>query len=263
MKRSPIVWQPPAAVEIEYRAELKRFARELTRAVTNTVIPELEGIVEEANRFRPDSLRDVPDDGGWSGRLLRALKTVLNLLLGRSVDVMSYGERVNQHNKRQFQRMMRRAYGVDVFKRDPWLAAELHAWEAENLALIKSIPDQYLERLNGEILRAVRQGQSAKQVTALVRSTYNLPQSRAELIAVDQIGKLNGQLTQLRQQAIGVRKYTWRNVGDSRVRPDHVTREGMAFSWNDPPPDGHPGEPIRCRCWAEAILPELEDLDLS
>ena len=46
--------------------------------------------------------------------------------------------------------------------------------------------------------------------------------------------------------------------------PDDAPEGLSGVAWlgaDDPPPDGHPGKPIRCRCWAEAILPALEDLD--
>jgi uncharacterized protein with gpF-like domain len=41
--------------------------------------------------------------------------------------------------------------------------------------------------------------------------------------------------------------------------------KGEEFQWDDPPAeddtDGHPGDPINCRCWAEpnlaAVLDEL------
>lgn len=263
-RKKPPVWQPPLAVERAYRAELTRYAREIAQGVTDELLPELERLLDEAYRYRPDSLLDVENEGGgWSAALLLILQRLLRRLFGRRVDVSQYANAASDFNKRQFHKMLRKAYSVDVFKAEPWLNAELSAWETRNLSLIKSIPDQYVERLQGEIVRAVRAGQTTKQVTALVKSTYDLPVKRAELIATDQIGKLNGQLTQLRQQAIGIKSYRWQTVLDSRVRPDHVEREGDVFKWSDPPPDGHPGEPIRCRCWAAAQLPELEDLDLS
>lgn len=47
---------------------------------------------------------------------------------------------------------------------------------------------------------------------------------------------------------------------DERERAHHVDREGKQFDWDNPPDDGHPGEPILCRCYAEAVFPEFEDL---
>lgn len=35
------------------------------------------------------------------------------------------------------------------------------------------------------------------------------------------------------------------------MRPSHAANEGRIFSWDNPPPTGHPGEGHGCRCWAE------------
>ena len=49
--------------------------------------------------------------------------------------------------------------------------------------------------------------------------------------------------------------YTWRTVGDGKVRGTHRLREGRRFLWDDPPEGGHPGEDFGCRCWAEPLAP--------
>lgn len=78
--------------------------------------------------------------------------------------------------------------------------------------------------------------------------------SHADLIARDQLQKLHGRLNEERQRAAGVDRYTWTTQGDDRVRPEHAAREGRTFSWDRPPDEGHPGEPIACRCYAEAVI---------
>ncbi len=45
--------------------------------------------------------------------------------------------------------------------------------------------------------------------------------------------------------------YTWRTVGDDKVRDAHAALAGQVFSWSSPPPSGHPGTDHNCRCWAE------------
>lgn len=284
MPRANLVWHHPTALELQYGRAIKRLANQCGKACDRYVIPEIDGIVEEAQRYRPDALGDQSEGDGWVARLNRALRRMLSSLLGgaiggpvdlesiteqqdavtvQSVPIVQIAEQVSDFNRRQFHRSMRKAYGIDITKREPWLRSELAAWESRNLSLIRSIPEQYVDRLQGQIVQAVQQGRTSKQVQALIRETYDVPKKRAALIADDQIGKLNGNLTQLRQRSIGVKEYQWRGVLDSRERPEHRAREGQIFKWNSPPSDGHPGESIRCRCSAEAVLPELEDLDLS
>lgn len=46
---------------------------------------------------------------------------------------------------------------------------------------------------------------------------------------------------------------------DERVRHTHRARNGKLFAWNDPPSDGHPDIPIRCRCVAVPYTANLFD----
>lgn len=45
--------------------------------------------------------------------------------------------------------------------------------------------------------------------------------------------------------------YIWRTRGDNKVRAAHAANNGRIFSWDNPPPTGHPGEDYECRCTAE------------
>jgi SPP1 gp7 family putative phage head morphogenesis protein len=164
-------------------------------------------------------------------------------------------------NRTAFRDTMRSVYQVDVIGTDRRIAEALQLFEAENFALIKSIPQDALASLHGKIVQAVQSGRTLKDTTALVREQYGITERRAELIARDQIGKLNGQLTKIRQLDVGVESYTWRGILDTRERPEHVRREGVVFRWDTPPEDGAPGIPIRCRCTAEPLLPSWEELE--
>lgn len=171
--------------------------------------------------------------------------------------------RGGQINRAAFREAMRRALSVDVITGDQRIEQALRIAEAENIALIRSIPDQALNRMHTRMVEAVRLGKSLREVREAVVAEFGVTERRAELIARDQIGKLNGELTRIRQEDIGVEEYTWRGVLDARERPEHVAREGRIFKWSEPPADGHPGQPIRCRCTAEPRLPSWEELERS
>lgn len=163
-------------------------------------------------------------------------------------------------NSKQIRKVIAGMVGADPFIPEPWLEREINIFVRQNVALIKSIPEQWFNQTEEIIFRGFRQGLRFEEMIPEIRDRYGKTKRRAELIARDQIGKLNGQLTQLRQQSLGIDKYIWRTVGDSRVRPEHRAREGKIFKWNSPPPDGHPGEAIQCRCWAEPVLAPILNL---
>jgi len=253
--RKPRRWLYPAGVERDYVRVLTGIAEEVAAAVVPAAVRALG--------YRPDAA-DPSIDQSWYEQLVQALDAVTSLSPVQdqvlAPIVAEFGRRTVAFNKQQFHAVLRSAYGVNVLTAEPALRDLLRVWEAENMALIKSIPVQYVGQLRGKVTAAVQAGRSLREVTALVRATYDGPKYRAELIARDQIGKLNGSITQARQQSIGVEEYRWRGSLDGREREEHVAREGKTYRWDEPPEDGHPGQPIRCRCSAEGVLPDLDDL---
>nr|WP_315116506.1 phage minor head protein [uncultured Neisseria sp.] len=249
-KRKPKRWLYPLAIEREYE--------QLLTAYADSLVKEVEARLPLLN-LRLDSIEDIPESTGW----FEDLRVWLLGFLGAGNTLPSIKQimqATDRFNRQQFHAVFRSVFGVDIFTTEPFLADLLAAWEAENIKLIKSIPSQYLDQLHGKIVAAVRAGKPSKVIAEVVRETFDLPRNRAKLIARDQIGKLNGQLTMARQKNIGVENYVWRTSLDERVREEHKHREGEKFSWDEPPKDGHPGNPINCRCSAEAVFPDLEDL---
>ncbi len=254
--RKPRRWLYPAGVERDYAARLTALAAEVVEVVEPAVLRALG--------YRAD-IADPSIDTGWYDGLVQALQSATGLspvqdqVLGPLVN--EFARRTTAFNKQQFHAVLRSAYGVNVLATDPELRSMARVWEAENLDLIKSLPTKYVDQLRGQVTVAVQSGKSLRDVAKVVQKAGKATKARAELIARDQIGKLNGDITQARQQAIGVEEYRWRGVLDGRERSEHVAREGKTYRWDKPPEDGHPGQPIRCRCSAEAVLPDLDDLN--
>lgn len=61
------------------------------------------------------------------------------------------------------------------------------------------------------------------------------------------------------KQARPTTHYIWRTRGDEKVRPSHAANDGKIFSWDSPPPTGHPGEDYGCRCTAEPYQPDISE----
>lgn len=133
----------------------------------------------------------------------------------------------------------------------------IDGWVAENVRLIRSIDEQYLDEVAAIIELAQREGFTAREAGKLLRARTGVARSRAKLIARDQIATVNGQITRQRQTEAGVREFIWRTSQDERVRESHAALEGQRFRWDAPPPEGIPGQPINCRCTAEPVLDEV------
>ena len=145
---------------------------------------------------------------------------------------------------------------------DDEIAKYRDIWVQNNLDLIKSIDAETMQKIRARMAERIIHTVDANLLTKyLIQDLQDLAGvevRRATLIGVDQVGKLNGQLAQFRQEFAGISEYRWETAGDERVRPAHRLRQGKLFKWSNPPPDGHPGYPIRCRCVADPVI----DLDM-
>lgn len=153
--------------------------------------------------------------------------------------------------------IFRRLAAVDVFSAEP-LRNLYGTFVAENVDLITSIGDRYFAEIRQTVTDAVRTGRRSADLAADIEARYGVSQSRAKLIARDQIAKLNGQITEERQTSVGVTRYMWSASGDERVRQTHRANDGKVFDWREPPATGHPGQDYQCRCVA---IPIFDDAD--
>lgn len=247
-------------LERSYYRDLEPFIEYLREVVSLYVIPSLPSILKQSINLRPLQASDRMDD--FADEIERAMEIARVQFYKRYTDreaeqlARRQADRVNAYNAKEIQRQFGKVLGLNPVTSEVWLPTEVKAFVKQNVSLIKTIPDQYFSRIEQSIIRNVQAGKLLSDIEDEIKLAYNVSDSRAALIARDQTGKFNGNINQLRQQDVGVSKYVWSTSLDERVRPDHAEREGKTYSWNDPPEDGHPGQPINCRC---AALPVFDN----
>lgn len=260
MRRVPRAAIPKNA-EITYRAQLVALAREAANVIRETLLTELDRIEAEAKFNRPDAAAVRIDQVDEEiARVIGSVRIEFARRFSpqRGTDAArTAGATVNAHNLGQNNKQFLATVGIELGA-EPAIAPHLAAFTSENVRLITSIPENLLTNVEGIISRGARRGRRASEMAKEIRERFKVTENRAKLIARDQVSKLNGELTQLRQTSLGIRKYIWRTALDERVRDEHAEREGREFLWSQPPSDGHPGEPINCRCTAEPVIAELQ-----
>lgn len=133
---------------------------------------------------------------------------------------------------------------------------------AEGTPRVLQIPRKHFRTLERTVRISVHRGVRPEETIKAISKIEGVTERRAEVIARDQVGKYNGEVTRVRNKQLGLNRYRWRHVGDDAVRVEHRLREGKIFSYDKPPFDGNPGEPVQCRCWAEPVLEDvLGDFD--
>lgn len=150
--------------------------------------------------------------------------------------------------------------------------ASLEAYKkvaAEQVNLIKSIPDQFKTDIQSAVWSSVRVGGDMRKLSETLRKNYDVTVKRAALISIDQNNKATAVIENTRRQELGIFKAIWEHSGAGKdPRPTHVAMEGKVFDlrkgmW-DPDANGKgkgawifPGELIKCRCGSRAIIEEF------
>lgn len=175
-------------------------------------------------------------------------------------------------NKAATEGAIARALSVDfaTIIDEPGVRGAVELAVSENTRLIKSIASEHWAKVGQAVLDNYR-GVPLPDDVSLAKRLQDLggiTKRRATLIARDQTASVTAALNETRQTAVGIDEYRWRNSQDNRVvgnpagkypkgnrmHEDHWTREGDVYRWDKPPGDGHPGQPIGCRCTAEPVL---------
>ncbi|NIR31721.1 MAG: hypothetical protein GWN84_20890 [Gammaproteobacteria bacterium] len=253
----------PNAARMRYFIALRSIVDDIREITREVLLPRLPGIFAQL----PADLRlDAPSDDAFRGVMEEVRERVEGELAGPSPSTLTkrIAEEVAAFNRGEFGKQMKVAIGIDPFVADPNLADQVDTFVAQNVSLIKSIGSEHLGRVEGIVLRGLQTGERHEDVSKEILKSFDVPKKRAELIAVDQVNKLNGQLTRSRQQQVGIEKYRWSTSKDERVRDGHKALEGTIQRWDRPPIEnpktgarGHPREPIRCRCDPIPVVDEL------
>jgi SPP1 gp7 family putative phage head morphogenesis protein len=250
----------PLNVERKYLKELLPLISVLDR-IRKQMMPKLEAVLAKANFLRPTSDSSTLNEDAFSDDLKFIIDAGLNKFLIEYSDevlkviALKIARSVNLFNETQFDKTIMESLGVNPFASEPWLAQEMEAFVADNVALIKTIPSQFFGSIQGIVSDGARSGKNMQDITADLQKITGVAKRRAKFIARDQVSKFNGDLNQLRQKNVGINSYIWSTSLDERVRPSHAAKEGKKFSWDNPPNDtGHPGEDYNCRCVAIPVF---------
>lgn len=255
------VW--PYAIERQYAKDAVALVRRVHAVLRRDVFPQLESWIAMARRERGDSSTARLDDASKTVRdvMRRVRAAAAAALPDAAIESVSrtMGDRTATFQKQQLDRQLNAALGVDVPFLDRSSRPRVEGFVHQNVQLIQSVPTRLLDEVEYQVLNAVGKDERAETLADSLEDRFEVSESRAELIARDQVGKLFGQLNQDRQEGLGLTAYVWRTAMDESVRPEHADREGQSFEWGDPPEDGNPGEPIGCRCYGEPDVQEILD----
>ena len=171
----------------------------------------------------------------------------------------------------EWKRVVHQTLGINImddYYMGEFFSHALNQWTANNVGLIKTIPQDTLSRMRDIVQDGYLQGRSNTAIGNDIQEAYGIGRRHAQFIARDQMAKLNSNITQAQQRDAEVDEYVWSTPGDSRVRDSHAALNGKRFRWDDPPVVDEEtgrrasvGEDYNCRCVGLPVF-NLETLDL-
>lgn len=174
-----------------------------------------------------------------------------------------FGRDAESYSNKAFAAALRDAGFTVRFKPTRAMNESLQAVIGENVALIKSIPEQYFKNIEGAVMRSASVGGDLSQLTDYLENQAGVTRRRAEFIARDQNNKATAVYTRTRQLELGITKARWRHsAGGKHPRESHVAFSGKTYDVTKGAfIDGewiYPGQLPNCRCVAESVIEGFE-----
>lgn len=242
-------------LELDYTRALLAIVDEMHAATVNALMPLIEQPIGDSKRIVNDGIfSDFKTAFSRTANTVKAKVSGIAEALAKTV-VSKQG----QASDNQLSSMILKQTGIDFssLMNNEALQEAIDEAVAANIALINSIPQQYLDRVEQAVMTSLQAGTLNTTLADDLLKIEGVTKSRAKLIARDQLGKINSRLSQIRQQSLGVTHYFWSTSHDERVRDRHRRWDGDRIAWDTPTIDGHPGQAIQCRCTA---IPDLDFL---
>lgn len=236
----------------EYLRTLRAMLRDLAAFTRAGVLPSVEA---EISRQRASMATDA-----WGANIFQGLVDLavrLGLIAEQTVGRILNLE-AGRHTEK-WKASVRSTIGIDiaavVSQED--LADYLQTAAARNASLIKSLADDVVKRVEQASYDAILQGKTVKELRSELTKQFGIADSRAKLIARDQVAKLTSDMNRIRHVQAGVTSYVWMSSRDERVRERHKRLDGIEYEYGKPTGAEQglpPGQPIQCRCVARGIV---------
>lgn len=247
--------RPNAGLRAAYRKRLLALVEEMAASY--------EHWLKARWRAKPP---EMAADASPAKELERELKRLSRRWKGRfdeAAEEMAeyFAKATSQRSSAAMRSILKRGGWSVKFKVTDAMRDVMNATIAENVGLIKSIPEQYHRQVEGMVMRSAVAGRDLKSLTGELMDRYRVTRRRAEFIARDQQNKMTASFTRVRQLEIGITEAVWlHSAGGRRPRPTHVRQSGKRYDvqkgWWDPAVREYiwPGILPNCRCVSKPIV---------
>lgn len=254
--------RPAAPIRIKYERRLISMIDEMHASIMRHLLAEYrrnppETVIQARDETPVSAIQAALDKLGR--RWLRQFDELAESLAGH------FSRAVRDRCDRSLAASLR-AGGMSVrFKMTRAMRDAFDGTRAENVSLIRSIPERHLAQVETLVMQSVSQGRDLAQLTRGLVRIKGVTRRRAEFIARDQNNKATATMRSVRERELGITEGVWLHSGGGRhPRAAHKSFSGKRFKLAE----GHdfgdgfgkvlPGQAINCRCTWRAIVPGFD-----
>lgn len=250
-------------VRVWYMAQLEYFIQRMRHDIERAVLSVYGELAPP----------ELAHDANPSILLRNALRKWGGLWVSRfdklSLDLGSSFARKNFNVTQAAMKAAFREAGFTVkFTPTPASISAYHAVAAEQVNLIKSIPQQYLKDVQTNVWQSVMKGGDMHTLSTALQKTYGVTRERAAVISRDQNNRAKATIERARRQELGIVHAIWQHsAGGVTPRKTHVAMNGKAYIVDQGMWDSDagqyvlPGELINCRCTSKAVIPAFDTVE--
>ena len=107
-------------------------------------------------------------------------------------------------------------FQIDTSFSDARLEEVIKASTQEAANLIKSIPVNYINEVQGQVMRSITTGQGLKDLVPYLTKKYHGNVRKAKNVALDQTRKAYQSINTSRLKSLGVKKFIWVHSGGGK-----------------------------------------------
>lgn len=211
---------PNASLAKWYREQMQSMMDEMRKDIINDVVKPYN------SEIAMDGILD------WMGHVIDGIvKKWQGMLDGLSQDVARelVGKAKTHYDRRLLNILKKRGFTVN-FRNTQYVQDQAQIALGENVALIKSIGNEYLDKVRSAVWRSVKNGYDVEGLIKQLREIDGVTDRRAKNIAKDQTAKLNQAFEKARAEELGITEAVWLHSGGGRTqRHDHVKAHGTRY----------------------------------
>lgn len=171
-----------------------------------------------------------------------------------------FAQSAKKRNDAQIMAALKKAGIAIEFQTTKAIRDIMHATINANVNLIRSIPNQYLSKVEQLVMQSVQQGGDLKTLSDELQKQFKITKNRAAFIAKDQNSKAHSAFTRARYMELGIEFAIWHHSFAGEPRQSHINNNNNKYNikrgWFDPEVGRHiqVGELPNCKCYNTPVI---------